>query len=174
MRIVVGIVIGLILLVVLAFVVGLVLPREHRATSRIALHRSPEEVWPVIRDLGSLVGTWSDLKSANRLPDRGGKEVWEQNAGGFPLKLLVEESTAPVRLVTRVDAAADATFGGVWTYQIAPAPGGSTVTVTEDGYVNNPLFRTMMKLMGVHKTADGYLTALGKKLGETVRPEHLE
>ncbi|HEU5217629.1 MAG TPA: hypothetical protein VFU23_03170, partial [Gemmatimonadales bacterium] len=65
------------------------------------------------------------------------------------------------------------TFGGVWTYQIAPVPGGATVTVTEDGYVNNPLFRTMMKVMGVHKTIDGYLTALGKKLGENLTPEHL-
>jgi hypothetical protein len=42
------------------------------------------------------------------------------------------------------------------------------------GYVNNPLFRTMMKVMGVHKIADGYLKALGKKLGDTVTPEHVD
>lgn len=174
MRIVIGIVIGLIAIVGVVFVVGLILPREHRAASRIVLQKPPEEVWPAVRDLGSLVGTWSDLKSAKRLPDEGGREVWEQNAGGFPLRLIIEESTPPARLVTRIDAPADATFGGVWTYEIAPAPGGSTVTVTEEGYVNNPLFRTMMKVMGVHKTADGYLTALGNKLGETVMVEHVE
>jgi hypothetical protein len=174
MRILIGIVVGLIVIVALVFVVGLVLPREHRATSRIVLHQPPEAVFPVIRDLAALVGTWPDLKNARRLPDQGGKEVWEQNAGGFPLKLIVEESIPPVRLVTRVDAAADATFGGIWTYEISPAAGGCTVTVTEEGYVNNALFRTMMKVTGVHKTADGYLTALGRKLGETVRPEHVE
>jgi polyketide cyclase/dehydrase/lipid transport protein len=174
MRIVIGIVVGLIVIVAIVFVAGLILPREHRATSRIALHQPPQEVWPVVRDLGSLVGTWPELKSAQRLPDQGGKEIWEQNAGGFPLKLIIDESAPPARLVTRIDAAPDATFGGVWTYQISPAAAGSTVTVTEEGYVNNPLFRTMMKVMGVHKTADGYLTALGRKFGETVKPEHVE
>ena len=174
MRIVIGVVVGLLVVVATVFVVGLILPRDHRASSRIALHRPPEAVWPVIRDLGSLIGTWSDLKSARRLPDQGGKEVWEQNAGGFPLKLIIDESTPPVRMVTRVDAAPDATFGGVWTYEISSLADGSTVTVTEAGYVNNPLFRTMMKVMGVHKTADGYLTALGNKLGETVKVEHVK
>jgi hypothetical protein len=57
---------------------------------------------------------------------------------------------------------------------VSPTEGGSTVTVTEAGYVNNPLFRTMMKVMGAHKTADGYLSALGKKFGETVKPEHVD
>jgi hypothetical protein len=174
MRIVIGILVGLIVVVGLAFVVGRILPREHRAASRITLRRPPEEVWPVVRDLGSLVGTWSDLKSARRLPDQDGKEVWEQNAGGFPLKLIIDEATPPARMVTRVDAAPDATFGGIWTYEVSRTEGGSTVTVTEAGYVNNPLFRTMMKVMGAHKTADGYLSALGKKFGETVKPEHVD
>ncbi len=174
MRIVIGIVVGLILIVGLVFAVGLVLPREHRATSRIALRQSPEEVWGVVRDLGALVGTWPDLKSARRLPDQGGKEVWEQNAGGFPLKLIIEESVPPEHLVARIDAAPDATFGGIWTYELRAAADGSTVTVTEAGYVNNPLFRTMMKLMRVHRTADGYLAALGRKFGEIVTPEHVE
>ena len=87
---------------------------------------------------------------------------------------MIDESVPPEHLVARIDAAPDATFGGIWTYEIRAAAGGSSVTVTEAGYVNNPLFRTMMKLMGVHRTADGYLTALGKKLGETVTPEHME
>ena len=174
MRIVIGIVVGLVLIVGIVYAVGLLLPREHRAVSRITLHQSPDQVWPVVRDLSSLVGTWSDLKSASRLPDQAGKEVWQQNAGGFPLKLIIEEAAPPTRLVTRIDAAADATFGGVWTYEISPAGGGARITVTEEGYVNNPLFRTMMKAMGVHKTADGYLIALGRKLGEAVKPEHVE
>jgi hypothetical protein len=173
-RIIIGVIVGLIVIVGLVFAVGLVLPREHRATSRIALRKSPEEVWGVVRNLGALVGTWPDLKSAKRLPDQGGKEVWEQNAGGFPLKLVIGESVPPEQLVAWIDAAPDATFGGIWTYEIRAAAGGSTVTVTEAGYVKNPFFRSMMKLMGVHRTADGYLTALGKKLGETVRPEHVE
>lgn len=174
MKIVFGIVIAVVVIFAVVLVVGLVLPRDHRAASRITLHKPPEEVWPVVRDPASLVGVWSSLKSANRLPEQSGKEIWEENSGGFVMKLIVEESAPPSRLVMKIDAPPNASFGGVWTYEIAPASGGSTVTVTEDGYVNNPFFRTMMKLMGVHKTADEYLTALGKKLGEPVVVEHVE
>ena len=173
MRIVLGIVIGLIAVVAIAFVVGLLLPREHSASSRVTLKSAPAQVWPVVRDLSSLVGTWSELKSARRLPDGNGKEVWEQNAGGFDMRLIVEEVTEPTRMVTRIDAPPDAAFGGTWTYRVEPEGAGTQVTVTEDGYVSNPIFRVMMKVMGVHRTADNYLKALGKKLGEEVTAEHV-
>lgn len=172
MGVILRILIGLAVLVALVFAIGLVLPRTHRATSRVTLHKSPAEVWAVVRDLGALQGTWSELKSARRLPDENGKEVWEQNAGGFAMRLIVESAEPPSRLVTRIDAPPDAAFGGTWTYQLAPGGGGTAVSVTEDGYVGNPLFRVMMRVMGTHRTADGYLTALGKKLGEAVSPEH--
>jgi hypothetical protein len=128
----------------------------------------------VVRDLGALQGVWPDLKSAKRVPDANGQEVWEQNAGGFPLRLIVQESVEPTRLVTRMDAAPDAAFGGTWTYELVPAGAGTQVTVTENGYVSNPLFRVVMHAMGVHRSVDGYLRALGTKLGETVTPEHVQ
>ena len=165
---------GLILLVALLFAVGLALPRTHRATSSVTLAKPPVDVWAVVRDLGALQGTWAELKSSRRLPDEGGREVWEQNAGGFPLRLIVEQSAPPNLLVTRIDAAPDAAFGGTWTYALEPAGAGTRITVTEEGYVSNPLFRVMMKVMGVHRTADGYLRALGTKLGEPVEPSHVE
>lgn len=174
MRIVLGIVVGLIAVIAIVLVVGLLLPRDHRASSRVALKSAPEQVWPVVRDLASLVGTWSELRSARRLPDVNGKEIWEQNAGGFDMRLIVEEAAAPSRMVTRIDAPPDAAFGGTWTYRLEPVNGGTQLTVTEDGYVSNPIFRVMMKAMGVHRTADGYLKALGKKLGEAVTVEHVE
>lgn len=169
--IVVGVLIALVVLVAL---IGLALPRTHSASSRVTLQKPPAEVWAVVRDLGALQGTWKELKSVRRLPDEGGREVWEQNAGGFAMRLIVEESAAPTRLVTRIDAPPDAAFGGTWSYDLQPSGSGSQLTVTEDGYVSNPIFRVMMKLMGVHKTADGYLRALGAKLGETVTPVHVQ
>jgi hypothetical protein len=90
------------------------------------------------------------------------------------MRLIVEEASEPGRLVTRIDAPPDAAFGGTWTYQLEPVDGGTRLTVTEDGYVSNPLFRVMMKAMGVHRTADGYLKALGTKLGEDVTVEHVK
>jgi hypothetical protein len=174
MVIVLRIVVGILAVVALVFGVGLILPRTHRASSRIALQKSPDQVWAVVRDLGALQGTWSDLKSARRLPDANGKEVWEQNAGGSSMRLIIDEAVAPTRLVTRIDAPPDAAFGGTWIYDLAPAGSGTQLTVTEHGYVSNPIFRVVMKVLGVHRTADGYLEALGKKLGETVTPEHVD
>ncbi|MGQ0703637.1 MAG: SRPBCC family protein [Gemmatimonadales bacterium] len=173
MKIVLIVLAVLVVLVVAVLLAGFALPRNHRATSRITLTRPPAEVWAVVRDLGALLGTWKELRSARRLPDQAGREVWEHNAGGFPMRLVIEEAEAPRRLVTRIDAPPDAAFGGQWIYGLEPAGSGTQVTVTEDGYVSNPMFRTMMYLMGTHRTVDGYLRALGRKFGETVKPEHV-
>lgn len=174
MKIVLAAIAGLLALVAIVTLIGFALPRNHRAVSRITLQQSPPGVWLVVRDLGALQGIWKDLESTTRLPDQEGKERWEQKASGYSMTLIVEQATAPSRLVTRIDAAPDAAFGGTWTYDLAPEGTGTRVTVTEDGYVSNPIFRVMMKAMGVHRTADAYLTALGTKFGETVKPEHVE
>lgn len=174
MKILLIVVVVLVAVIGILFLIGALLPRTHRAASRITLQRPPGEVWAVVRDLGALQGSWSALKSAQRLPDEGGKEVWEQNSGGFPMRLIVEESRPPTHLLTRIDAAPDAPFGGTWTYDLQPAGNGSQLTVIEEGYVSNPIFRVIMKLMGVHHTADSYLRALGRKLGQDVKPVHVD
>ena len=160
-------------LTLLMAALGFGLPREHRAASAVVLRTPPERVWEVVRDPGALQGSWSELRSARRLPDREGKEIWEQNAGGFDMRLIVEEAMPPARLVTRVDAPVDAPFGGTWTYELTPEGTGTRLQVTEDGWVGNPLFRVMMRAMGVHRTLDGYLAALASKLGEDVGPVHV-
>jgi hypothetical protein len=175
MKIVLTILAALIAVIILVLLVGLALPRTHRASSRITLAQPPDAVWQVVRDLGSLQGVWPALKSAKRLPDAGGREVWEENASGMmAMRLIIDESVEPKRMVTRMDVAPDAAFGGTWTYELAPSGEGTVLTVTEDGYVSNPLFRVVMHLMGVHHSVDGYLRAVGTKFGETVTPEHMK
>ena len=175
MKIVLTILAGLIAVIVIVLLVGLGLPRTHRAASRITLAKPPAAVWPVIRYLGSLQGVWPQLKSAKRVPDAKGREVWEENASGMMgMRLIVEESVEAKRMVTRMDVAPDAAFGGTWTYELAPSGTGTQLTVTEDGYVSNPLFRVVMHVMGVHHSVDGYLRAVGTKLGETLTPEHVQ
>ena len=56
------------------------------------------------------------------------------------IPLQVTEAIPPRRLVTRI-ADPNLPWGGTWTTEITPAPGGSVMRITEDGYVNNPLFR---------------------------------
>ena len=173
MGVILRIVLGLVILAAIIFAIGLGLPRTHRAESRITLEKPPETVWAIVRDPASLVGTWSMLKSATRVQDAGGREVWEQDAG-FPMRLIVESADPPRRLVTRIDADQDAAFGGTWTYSLTPAGSGTTLSIVEDGYVGNPFFRVMMAVMGTHRTLDGYLKAVADKLDEPVKPEHVK
>jgi hypothetical protein len=91
------------------------------------------------------------------------------------MRLIVAEATAPVRLVMEIDAAPGAAFGGRWVYQLDPEPGGAgtRVTIAEEGWIGNPVFRVMATAGGLHKSVDGYLRALGARLGERVEPVHV-
>jgi uncharacterized protein YndB with AHSA1/START domain len=165
---------GLIALVLLLVVIGLLLPRTHRATSAVQISKPPAEVWAAIRDLGRVPEFWPEIKTSVRQPDRDGKEAWLQTMkNGFALPLVIEEDQPPARLVTRIAIEGKAPFGGSWIYEVAESGGGTRVTLTEDGFVDNPLFRVISKMTGYHSTLDGYLKALARKFGESTQPTHL-
>lgn len=160
-------------LIALLALIGLFVAREHRATSTVVLHQPPDSVWNVVRDFSGITGWWPEIKSTERLPDRNGQEVWRQKMSGFDVPLVITESAPPSRLVTRIDAEAGATFGGTWTYELTPDPLGTKISVTEAGWIGNPIFRTLSRFVfGYYSTLDGYLKALGKRFGETVEPVH--
>ena len=173
MRIVLITVGALIALVMIAFVVGMLLPRDHVAGSSIVVPQPADTVWRTVRDIGGVTAWWSDVSSSQRVADSAGREVWEQKASGFTMRLIVTEDVPPRRLVMTIDTTADAAFGGTWTYEITPADGGTRVSVTEAGYVSNPLFRFMSRfVMGYYSTQDKYLRALARKFGSAAEPVH--
>src|SRR5262245_8835829 len=92
--------------------IGAALPREHVASRSLALRRPAEEVWLAIMQATA--------------------------ASGVPVDVV--ESDPPRRQVTRVKDT-EKMFGGTWTITITPSPTGSTLTITEDGWVGNPIFR---------------------------------
>jgi hypothetical protein len=165
---------SLAVLFALMALVGLFVSREHRATSSIALRQAPDSIWKVVRDLGTGPTWWPALTAAERLPDRAGHEVWRHKMSGFDVPIIVLESTPPRKLVTEIDPKARKAFGGTWTYELTPEAGGGTrVSVTETGWIGNPVFRFMSRfLFGYYGSLDGYLRALGKRFGESVEPTH--
>ena len=139
-------VLGLAAIIAAIAAVGAMLPRAHKASRTLRLHRAPAEVWPVV------------TQTAQR--------------SSVPIDVL--ESNPPHRLVTRVRET-ERNFGGTWTITIvpvvAPSPGSaqaaSTVTITEDGWVANPIFRFMSRLViGHHATMDGLLKQVAKTFNE--------
>lgn len=164
---------GVLGLVILIALIGAFVPREHRATSSVSLHQPPDSVWRVVRDLGGITAWWPEIKESARQPDQDGHEVWRQKMSGFDVPLVVMESTPPRRLVTKIDARAGAAFGGTWTYELTGDSGGTRISVTEAGWIGNPIFRFLSRFVfGYYGSLDGYLKALGKRFGESVQPVH--
>jgi hypothetical protein len=140
------ILVALALVVVLAVLVGVVatigtrLPRQHVASRTLRVQRTPQEVWPILIQITA--------------------------ASSVPVDLV--EQHEPRRMVTRVKET-EKMFGGTWTCVITPEPGGSTLTITEDGWVGNPIFRFMSRyVIGHHATIDGVLKQVAAKLSEEV------
>lgn len=174
MRIAIRIAIGVVALVALAGIVGLLLPREHRASSVITIDVPADSVWVVMRDLGALPSWWGEVTTMTRDSAVAG-EVWQQGSdwGTARVTVLAEEHGA--RLVTGLDAGEGAPYGGRWTHALEPRGGDSVaVWVIEDGWVSNPFYLVMMHLGGTHRTIDGYLTALARRLGSEAEPLHLK
>jgi hypothetical protein len=129
---------GVVLVVAGIAAVGSMLPRNHKASRTLRVKRPPADVWPVL------------LRATE--------------ASDVPVDVL--ERDPPRRLVTRVTER-EKNFGGTWTIAIAPSTAGSDVTITEDGWVANPIFRFVSRfVIGHHATMDGMLKRIAAALNE--------
>lgn len=164
------VVVALVAAVVAIYVIGLLLPRGHRATRSVRFAVPPEQVWGVIADYPGRAGWVPGLKSVERLPDRNGHAVWKdirEDEWGMPYEIEVLE--APRRMVTRI--ADDALpFGGTWTWELsAETIGGGTHTrlrIIEDGEIKVPVFRYFAAMGDMSSTMQTVMRALGTKLGQ--------
>lgn len=127
-------------LVVVMALIGLALPRGHVASRSVTVARSREEVWRALVDLDAQPRWRRGLRRLERL---GGTRFREVTSQGTILYEIVEE-LPPARRVTRI---ADDTlpYGGRWIYELEPAGDGTKLTITEDGFVKNPVFRFLSK-----------------------------
>jgi len=137
---------GLAALVALLAVLGSMLPRNHKASRTLRVKRPPQDVWAAV--------------------------IAASGTSSVPVDVL--ESNPPYRQVTRVKET-ETMFGGTWTIAIASEPhpstgsgqGASVLTITEDGWVANPIFRFVSKhVVGHHATMDGILKQVAKTLNE--------
>jgi ribosome-associated toxin RatA of RatAB toxin-antitoxin module len=154
------IVAGLAILVLIVAIVGAILPKAHTASRTVRVAMPPEALYALLADVDRYQSWRPDVKSLQRLPDRDGKPAWIEDVGGMKIPLHFERLERPAVLVSRIDGA-NLPFGGAWTYQIAPAQGGSDLTITENGEVSNVIFRFMSRFVfGHHATMDGFLKNL--------------
>ena len=121
--------------------VGWLLPRDHVASLSATFRARPEAVFARIASL----------------------EVAKQD--DVPIALV--EQRAPGRVVTRI-ADPNLPFGGTWTFELTPEGGGTRVTITERGYVTNPIFRAVSRFVIGHEASmAAYLRELAVQLRES-------
>lgn len=161
---------GLVLLIAL---IGWLLPKGHVASAKADFKQSPEALWNAITDVESFTSWRSDLKKVERLPDRDGHAVWREWNSGGEMTLETTSANPPNLLVMRI-ADENLPFGGTWSYEISRAGDVTSLKITENGEVYNPIFRFMARfIFGHHSTIETYLKNLGRKFGETPQPIRL-
>jgi uncharacterized protein YndB with AHSA1/START domain len=151
-------------LVALMALIGSRLPRGHTATKSARFAVPPDVVWSAITDVEAFPSWRSDVKNVTVMPDQNGRKRWIEETRSGRIPLTLDRADSPRLLVVRI-ADPDLPFGGTWTYEVAPAPDGSTLTITENGEVYNPIFRFMARFVFGHEaTTQTYLANLQKRM----------
>ncbi len=150
-------------LVAVAALVGALLPRGHHASRRATYSAPPAAVFAAIADVARYPEWRGEVRSVELLPDDGqGRRFRETGPhGGVTYRVL--ESVPPRRFVVRIDDRLP--FGGTWTYDLGTENGLTSLTITEDGEVYNPIFRLVSKFMSQTATIERYQAALAQRVG---------
>jgi uncharacterized protein YndB with AHSA1/START domain len=132
-------------IVALVALIGLMLPKGHRASKTTTIAGSPESVFAKLADVARFPEWRSDVKRVELLPDNAGHRMFKEHGSNGVITYRIEELTAPSKMVVRI-ADPSLPFGGTWTHVLERTPsGGTELTTTEDGEVYNPIFRFMSK-----------------------------
>ncbi|MEV7596105.1 SRPBCC family protein [Kitasatospora sp. NPDC089797] len=141
------------------------LPVGHVTEGGLELGQPPGAVWEVLTDIDLYPAWRPGLTHVERLPaGAGGRPRWREYDRHGHTTYEVVASEAPYRLVTGI-ADAEPPHGGTWTYRLAPAGPGCSLTVTERGEVRRPVDRAVARYLtgeaaGVHR----YLGALAHRM----------
>jgi uncharacterized protein YndB with AHSA1/START domain len=169
MWIALAIVVGLPLL---AFVVGSMVPRDHVAKVAIDLASPPDRVWAIVSDFAKTTEWRSDVKSVTMQPTQPVRFTEQSSQGDVTFELVSQDP--PRRQVVRV-VDDNQPFGGTWTWDLTPAGAGTSLTITEAGFVKNAIFRAMgLIFFSPYSTLETYLRSLARTLGETSEPRRVD
>ena len=155
---------ALAVLVAVVVGIGFLLPVRHRASRQATFPASPDVIFAAITKVEDFPAWRSVVTKVDIIASAPAKPSWRETGSNGAIVFVAEQVSAPNTLVTRI-ADRSLPFGGTWTYELTPAAGGTTLRITEDGEVYNPIFRFMSRFVFGHTaTIDTYLRDLGKKL----------
>ena len=148
---------------IVVIIVGYSLPKAHSVSRTATVPLPPDAVFALLLDVDRYPSWRPGVKSLQRHADRDGRPAWTEEVSGMKIPLYFERLERPSLLVSRI-ADPSLPFGGRWTYRVEPAPGGATLTITEDGEVYNPFFRFMSRFVFGHTaTLDEFIKNLNSR-----------
>jgi hypothetical protein len=152
-------------LLVLIVVIGYTLPVSHRAQVTATIAAPPEQVYALITDVAAFPAWRTGVRSVELLPSPDGQRRWREASKNGAIPYVVERQTPPSILVTRIDSKS-MPFGGTWTYELKPGRDGrTTLQITEDGEVYNPIFRFVSRFfIGYEGTMRQYVSDVSRTL----------
>jgi hypothetical protein len=145
--------------------IGALVPKRH-VVSRSAVYRAaPEELFALIAGPQN----WRpEVSHCEILPGTDGREMQRETTSQGMVTYEILDRVPPMSLRRRI-ATPNLPYSGTWTFALEGHAASTTVRITEDGEVYNPVFRFVSRfVLGQTRTMDNYLRSLGKATGQDV------
>ena len=156
----------LVVVVLIVLVVGWSLPVKHRATADATVKAAPQALYQLITDVDRFPEWRPSVKRIEHVPDSTGKIRFLEIGSNGSILYEIESAAPNERLVTRI-ADPSLPFGGTWTYELTTRGDSTTLRITEDGEVYNPVFRFVSRfVMGHTRTINTYLKDVRQRLAQ--------
>jgi uncharacterized protein YndB with AHSA1/START domain len=148
-------------------------PVAHTAAVRAHFHAPPETLFKIVLDVKRYPEWRPDVKSVSLLGTNDPNDAWQEVGKKGTLEYTFSEISPPERIVSTLKTT-DAGFTGRWRFRFLADSTGTDVNIMEEGSVQNPFFRFAMRyVFGPYSSLETYMTALGKRAGETVKVERV-
>ena len=141
------------------YIAGSFLPREHGIRRSRELAYSPGVIWALIASPHELPRWRRGIVSVTQLPNREGKPMYREDADYGKINYVIELVEEPKRFRTRV--VDNPAFGGTRMLELEPMPGGCRITITDQGWIENPMTRFLTHhIYGYDLSLEGYFEDL--------------
>jgi uncharacterized protein YndB with AHSA1/START domain len=159
---------GIVVLVVVAVVVtGSFLPIAHHATREASYKVPAANVYALITNVRAFPEWRPSVKKVEILPTVNGHSQFREIGRNGSILYEIDSVVPSRRLVTRI-ADRSLPFGGRWTFELTPNGSSTTLRITEDGEVYNPIFRFVSRFVFGHSAGiDQYLGDVGRRLAKS-------
>ena len=151
------------------WLVGRWLPVHQLARRSRDLPAPPEVIWQVLMDFEAYPRWHRRVQTTLRVPSAPHEELWRESYGRLGLTLRTEV-VDPGRVLCRHVVGLKLNFGGVWRFEVEPAPGGGTrLTIIESAELYRATDRLLTRfVLGEGRNLDEFLADMAAELARRV------